>query len=89
MFEQLTQLVQQFGQDDVVKNNAIPNEQNEAVIEEAGSSIFSSLQKMASKGGVEKLAGLLQGNNAQDSSNPAVQQITQQQSGSLGEKNLA
>ena len=24
MFEQLTQLVQQFGQDDVVKNNAIP-----------------------------------------------------------------
>nr|WP_315251458.1 DUF937 domain-containing protein [uncultured Flavobacterium sp.] len=86
MFEQLTQLVQQFGQDDVVKNNAIPNEQNEAVMEEAGNSIFSSLQKMASEGGVEKLAGLLQGNNAQDSSNPAVQQITKQLSGSLGEK---
>ena len=86
MFEQLTQLVQEFGQDAVVKNNAIPNEQNEAVIEEAGSSIFSSLQKMASEGGVEKLAGLLQGNNAQDPSNPAVQQITQQLTGSLGEK---
>lgn len=86
MFEQLTQLVQQFGQDDVVKNNAIPNEQNEAVMEEAGSSIFSSLQKLASEGGVEKLAGLLKGNNAQDSSNPAVQEITQQLSGSLGEK---
>jgi hypothetical protein len=86
MFEQLTQLVQQFGQDDVVKNNAIPNEQNEAVMEEAGSCIFSSLQKMASEGGAEKLGGLLQGNNAQDSSNPAVQEITQQLSGSLGEK---
>ncbi len=86
MFEQLTQLVQQFGQDDVVKNNAVPNEQNEAVMEEAGNSIFSSLQKMASEGGAEKLAGLLEGNNAQDSSNPAVQEIIQQLSGSLGEK---
>jgi hypothetical protein len=86
MFEQLTQLVQQFGQEAVVKNDAIPNEQNEAVMEEAGNSIFSSLQQIASEGGVEKLAGLLQGNNAQDSSNPAVQQITQQLTGSLGEK---
>lgn len=86
MFEQLTQLVQQYGQEAVVKNDAIPNEHNEAVMEEAGNSIFSSLQKMASEGGVEKLAGLLQGNNAQDSSNPAVQQITQQLTGSLGEK---
>ncbi|REH01833.1 DUF937 domain-containing protein [Flavobacterium aquicola] len=87
MFEQLTQLVQQFGQDDVVKNNAVPNEQNDAVMQEAGSSIFSSLQKMASEGeGIEKLAGLLQGNNAQNGSNPAVQEITQQLTGSLGEK---
>ena len=86
MFEQLTQLVQQFGQEDVVKNSAVPNEQNEAVMEEAGSSIFSSLQKMASEGGIEQLAGLLQGNNAQNASNPAVQQITQQLTGSLGEK---
>lgn len=87
MFEQLTQLVQQFGQEAVVKNNAIPNEHNEAVMEEAGNSVFSSLQKMASEGGgIEQLAGLLQGNNAQDSSNPAVQQITQQLTGSLSEK---
>lgn len=86
MFEQLTQLVQQFGQEDVVKNSAVPNEHNEAVMEEAGSSIFSSLQKMASEGGIEQLAGLLQGNNAQNASNPAVQQITQQLTGSLGEK---
>ncbi|WP_300976786.1 DUF937 domain-containing protein [Flavobacterium sp.] len=86
MFEQLTQLVQQFGEDAVVKNSAIPNEQNEAVLQEAGTSIFSSLQNMASEGGVEQLAGLLQGNTAQDSSNPAVQQITQQLTGSLSEK---
>ena len=34
MFEQLTQLVQQFGDDAVVKNSAIPNEHNEAVMQE-------------------------------------------------------
>ncbi|MEY2869953.1 MAG: hypothetical protein RIR01_2456, partial [Bacteroidota bacterium] len=34
MLEQLTQLVQEFGQDAVVKNEAIPNEQNEAVLKE-------------------------------------------------------
>lgn len=86
MFDQLTQLVQEFGQEAVVKNSAVPNEHNEAVMSEAGNSIFSSLQSMVSEGGIEKLAGLLQGNNAQDPSNPAVQQITQQLTGSLGEK---
>ncbi|WP_269222299.1 DUF937 domain-containing protein [Flavobacterium sp. IMCC34518] len=86
MFEQLTQLVQQYGQEVVVNNNAVPNEHNEGVMNEAGNSIFSSLQKMASEGGIEQLAGLLQGNNAQNPENPAVQQITQQLTSSLGEK---
>ena len=86
MLEQLTQLVQQYGNDAVVKNNTIPNEQNDAVMGEASNSILSGLQKIASEGGVEQLAGLFQGNAAQDSSNPVVQQLTQQLSGSLGEK---
>lgn len=85
MFEQLTQLVQQFGEDAVVKNSAIPNEHNEAVMQETSNSIFASLQKMASGGGVEQLAGLLNGNSL-DSSNPAVQQITEQVTGNLSEK---
>jgi hypothetical protein len=41
---------------------------NEAV-EEAGSSIFSGLQKIAAEGGVEQLASLFQGDNAQNASN--------------------
>ena len=86
MFEQLTQLVQQFGNDAVVKNNAIPNEQNEAVMNEASSSILSGLQKMVSEGGVEQLAGLFNGNNAASTSNPAVQQLTEQLTGNLGSK---
>lgn len=86
MFEQLTQLAQQFGVDAVEKNSAIPNEHNQAVVGEASSSILSGLQKIASEGGIEQLAGLFQGNAAQDSSNPVVQQLTQQLTGSLGEK---
>ena len=85
MFEQLAQLVQEFGQDAVVKNDAIPNEQNEAVIEEAGSSIFSSLQKMVSGGDLSQLAGLFQSNTLK-SNNPAIQEITNSVSSSLSEK---
>jgi hypothetical protein len=48
MLEQLTH-AQQFGVESVVKNNAIPNEQNEAVIEEAGSSIFLVYRKLQQK----------------------------------------
>ena len=85
MLDQLTQLVKQFGNDAVVKNNAIPNEQNEAVINETGNSIFSGLQKIVSEGGAEQLAGLFQGKPI-DSSNSVVQQLSQQLSGKLGEK---
>jgi hypothetical protein len=85
MFDQLTQLVQQFGGDAVVKNDNIPNEQNEEVLKETGNSIFSGLQKIASEGGGEQLAGLFQGKSI-DGSNPVVQQLTQQLSGNLGEK---
>lgn len=86
MFEQLTQLAQQFGNDAVVKNNAIPNEQNEAVMNEASSSILAGLQKMVSEGGVEQLAGLFNGKNAQNSTNPVVQQLIEQLTGNLGSK---
>ena len=86
MFEQLTQLVQQYSGTSVVNNAAVSNEQNEAVINETSNSIFTGLQKIASEGGGEQLASLFNGNSSIDSSNPVVQQITQQLSGSLGEK---
>ncbi len=86
MLEQLTQLVQQYGNDTVVKNNAVPNVHNDAVMNEASSSILSGLQNIASNGGAEQLAGLLQGNNASSSSNPIVKQLTEQLTGSLGAK---
>lgn len=86
MLEQLTQLVQQYGGDAIVKNNAVPNELNESVMAEAGSSIFSGLQKIASEGGINQLAGLFQGNNASSGSNPVVQKLSEQLTGDLGQK---
>lgn len=86
MFEQLLQVTKQFGYESVVKNNDIPNEQNEAVIKETSNTIFSGLQKIVAEGGVEQLASLFKGNNAKDTSNPVVQKLMQQLSGNLGEK---
>lgn len=86
MFDQLTDLVKQFGNDAVVNNAAVPNEHNDAVMNEASSSIFDSLKGMVANGNVADLAGLFQGNNASDTANPAVQQITEKLSGSLSEK---
>ena len=87
MFEQLTQLVQQFGQQDVVDNAAVPNEHNEAVLTQASTSILDGLKNVAAQnGGTEMLAKLFEGNNAADASNPVVAMITNQLSGSLGQK---
>ncbi|PAM95367.1 hypothetical protein B4N84_08830 [Flavobacterium sp. IR1] len=86
MFEQLTQLVQQYSGDTVVKNQAVPNEHNEAVITETSNSIFDGLKKIASEGGTDQLAALFNGNSAINSSNPVVQKITEQLSGTLGNK---
>lgn len=86
MFEQLTQLVQQYGGDAVVNNTAVPNEHNEAVISETSNSIFEGLKKIVSEGRTDEIAGLFNGNSPIDSSNPVVQKIQQQLSGSLGEK---
>lgn len=88
MLEQLTQLVNQFGQKAVVENNAIPNELNEQVKQETGNSILESLQGLASGGGMDMITGLLQGNGAQVSSgnNPLVDMITKTVVSNLGSK---
>lgn len=86
MLEQLSELVRQYGNDAVINNNAVPNEHNEGVMDEASASIFSGLQQLTSDGKTQQLAELFQGDNAQSASNPVVAQLTQQLSGNLGSK---
>ncbi len=86
MLEQLTQLVQQFGMDAVVKNDAVPNEKNHAVMEEAEGSILSGLKDLASGGNIGELAGLLSGKSPLDMNNPIVSMLTSKLTGNLGSK---
>ncbi len=44
MLEQLMQLIQQSGQQSVVDNTEVPNEHNDAILNEAQQSITSGLQ---------------------------------------------
>lgn len=76
MLDQLMQLVQQNAQGSVVENENIPNEYNDAVMKEAGTSIFSGLQNIINNGGAEQVTSLLKGNE-----NPAENNIINQLSG--------
>lgn len=86
MFDQLTDLVKQFGGDAVVNNTAIPNENNEAVMNEASSSIFSGLKDIVANGNVSDLAGILNRKATIDMNNPVVQELANKVTGNLGEK---
>lgn len=86
MFDQLTDIVKQFGNEAVVNNAAVPNEHNDAVLQETSSSILEGLKGMVANGEISDLAGLFQGNSASNATNPVVQQLTEKLTGSLGEK---
>ena len=77
MLDQLLELAKQYGADAVVKNNAIPNEKNDEVIKETGTSMLSGLQEMATSGNLGDLAGLFSGKSKLDSSNPVIKQLTE------------
>jgi len=85
MLEQLMQLIQQHGQQSVVENSAVPNEHNEAVMQEAQNSITAGLQQLASGGGLDQLTQTMQGGQA-DASHPAVQQISGNFAQNIAEK---
>ncbi len=80
------ELVRNSGQQAVVENPEVPNEQNEAVMEEASSSIFSGMQQMVQTGGPGALKNLFQGVENGDTDNPEVQQVANQFSGNLQQK---
>ncbi len=80
------ELVRESGQQTVVENPAVPNEHNEAVMQEASSSIFSGLQNMMQTGGPGALKGLFEGVQSGDNNHPAVQQVANQFSGNLMQK---
>lgn len=88
MLDQLLNLIQQNGQQAVVNNPAIPNQYNDQVLNEAGSSIMSGLQQALAGGGLTQVMKMFSqggsgGGLASLLSNPAVQGIMQQFTGKL------
>ncbi len=80
------ELVRENGQQTVVKNPAVPNSQNEAVMQEASSSIFSGMQHMMQTGGPGALKSLFEGVQSGNTNHPAVQQVANDFSGNLMQK---
>lgn len=61
MLEQLMGLIQEHSQEAVVKNPAVPNQQNEDVMQTVLGSIMGGFQQEAQSGNVSGLMGLLSG----------------------------
>ena len=75
MLENLINLIKEHAGDAVINNPAVPNEQNNAVISEAGNSIVGSLKNMISQGNIQDVMNLFH-NSGNVGSNPATQNIT-------------
>lgn len=61
MLEQISELVKQFGQDTVVNNPDVSNEENNAVLAEATNTITSGMQNMLAGGGLQDIISMFTG----------------------------
>ena len=85
MLDQLMQLIQQSGQQAVVENKEVPNENNEAIMNEAQQSITSGLQQLAATGQLNTLMESVQNGQAA-TDHPAVQHISNNFMGNIMDK---
>ena len=75
MLDNLFDLVKGLAGDAVIKNQEVPNEQNEAVIAEATNTVAGGLQNMVAGGGLQSILSLFGGGGQQKGgimSNPIV-----------------
>jgi hypothetical protein len=76
MLDSIINLVREHAGEAIANNPAIPNEQNEAVTAEAGSSILEGLKNMISGGQAQDVLSLLSHPSGDFQSHPAVQNIS-------------
>ncbi|MBS1974169.1 MAG: hypothetical protein JST13_07435, partial [Bacteroidetes bacterium] len=76
MLDNLIDLIKQHAGEAIINNPAIPNNQNEAAVAEAGNSIVSGLKDMVSQGKIQDVLSLLQSQGSNVASHPAVQNIS-------------
>lgn len=88
MIDQLIKLVQQNASDEIVNNQAIPNEYNDEAMKDIGNEIYNGFQNEAKQGNVQEIATLFQKEDtaAGLSSNSAITSIISNVAAKLGSK---
>lgn len=86
MLDQLLQLVKSSADEAVIANPAVPNEHNEAVINEATNAVAGGLQDALANGNTKDVLSLLGGKSEANASNPLVNNISNNFMGGLMEK---
>lgn len=76
MLEQLLNLVKQNAGEAIVSNPAIPNEHNDAAIEETGNSIMNGLQGILGSGGVKNVLAMFSGGGNSNAANGIIQSLS-------------
>lgn len=85
MLENLLKLIQENADDAIIKNPAVPNSKNNAVIKTAAASIFNGLRQEAQSGNLDQLKQLLQ-NQKNVESSPVVNNVSNSVAGDLMKK---
>lgn len=77
MLDQLVKLVEQNAGNAIVKNDAIPNQFNNAAIKEVAGGIVDNLKNQVSQGNIQQVISMFQsgGSTSSLASNPIVKQI--------------
>ncbi|MFN8246999.1 MAG: DUF937 domain-containing protein [Ferruginibacter sp.] len=86
MFEQLMEIIKTHSTETIINNPAVPNEHNEAVMQEAGNSVTSTLQQMLASGQVKDVMSIFKTAPDKVGDHPAMQQISGNFMGSIMEK---
>jgi len=77
MMDQLVKLVEQNAGDAIIRNTAIPDQFNNAAIQEVASSIFNTLQGQVAQGNMQQVISMFQSGMSQNAmaSNPMITQM--------------
>lgn len=88
MLDQLVKLVEQNAGEAIVKNQAIPNQFNNAAIQEVAGSIFNTLKGQVAQGNMQQVVSMFQGGASQNAiaNNPMVRQMISSVAGNFASK---
>jgi hypothetical protein len=87
MIDQLIKLVQQNADEAIVKNNALPNQFNNAAIEEVARQIFNGMQTQVASGNMQQVTSMFSGGNMSSLvNNPMIAQIISNIAGNFASK---